>query len=327
MEGRAIRVDLPDGSFRRVPLNLLGSVVIHGAALVRSDVLTALAERGVPVVIRPGRGRGPSAFSGAGLAPFAHWREAQYAVYLDREKRLAMTRQVLLRKLRAYAEAARALPVNPDRAQARIHQALDRLDAAMEANGLRGVEGAAQAGWFESLRECIDAPWGFEARNRRPPRDPVNALLSLGYTLLQGAVGREVEQQGLDPATGFLHVPAPNRPALCLDAMEPLRPWIDLWVIETLSDLDPSDFHSSQTEGCRLGKTARGRFYARWERFAASGWPAGLVGPEITPTTGQGDGEDDAPGVVRTATHSLAANARQAVAWLRHDLSRIRETP
>ncbi|MEG2378060.1 MAG: CRISPR-associated endonuclease Cas1, partial [Clostridia bacterium] len=93
-------------------------------------------------------------------------------------------------------------------------------------DSMRGLEGAAAAayfGVFDQMLKCTDETLHFSGRNRRPPEDPVNALLSFLYTLLKNDVQSALEGVGLDSAAGFLHTIRPGRPALALDLMEELR--------------------------------------------------------------------------------------------------------
>jgi CRISPR-associated protein Cas1 len=120
---------------------------------------------------------------------------------------------------------------------------LDALRAAEaqveDAEGvevLRGVEGAGARAYFACYRQAFDAAWGFERRTRRPPKDPVNALLSLGYTLLGHALMTALEAAGLDPYLGFFHVEKYGRPALALDLVEEFRaPFVDSLVMRLIN--------------------------------------------------------------------------------------------
>lgn len=266
LEGGALRVELTHG-FRRAPLALLDRVVVHGAVPVACDVWRALAERGIGTVMLPGRGRGAVAFSGAGLAPFVPWRLRQYAAFMNAERRLEMTRAALRLKLDAFRRRAGKLPKGAESMRIALVRALDDIEVTRDANALRGVEGAAAARWFATLANNVSRRWKFSGRSRRPPRDPFNALLSLGYTLALSEVRMQVLAQGLDPALGFLHTPAPAREALALDALdalEPLRAAVDGIALTLLEHFELTDFTCSQADGCRLSKQARGRFYALW---------------------------------------------------------------
>lgn len=113
-------------------------------------------------------------------------------------------------------------------------------------NSLRGLEGAGSAVYFRCFNSLIQNPdFTFTTRNRRPPTDPVNSLLSLGYALLRHDIQSAVNIVGFDPYLGYLHVKHYGRPALALDLMEEFRPLVvDSMVLEALNRkvLNPSDF-------------------------------------------------------------------------------------
>ncbi|ANJ66667.1 CRISPR-associated endonuclease Cas1 [Halothiobacillus diazotrophicus] len=320
LEGESVRVTLAEGGFRRVPLNLLSQVVVQGTVPVASDVYRALAERGIGAVLLAGRGHQAPAFAGAGLTNFVGWRLRQYAAYFDAHAQRQMVRALLHMKLSVCAAAATMLPAeHSGRAHAAQSQALIQLAEAREVDSMRGIEGAAAAAWYSALGKAIDPIWGFSGRNRRPPRDPVNALLSLGYTLATATMANEVIAQGLDPALGFLHAPAPNRAALSLDLVEPLRALVDVFVLGLLSDFSPGDFSVSDQDGCRLSKAARSQFYRRWQ--VASGSAYGMIHvvlgqgqPVVDADVGLQDVDNPAAGV------SLAAACRLLVAHFRRAL-------
>ncbi|MCM8624108.1 MAG: CRISPR-associated endonuclease Cas1 [Candidatus Accumulibacter sp.] len=139
---------------------------------------------------------------------------------------------------------------------------------AVEA--LRGLEGAGAAAYFEGFAELLPARLHFNGRNRRPPRDPANALLSLGYTLLHAEAVLALYGAGLDPFIGFYHALDFGRESLACDLVEPLRVEVDQHALMLFRSekLRPEDFSSTQS-GCLLGKAGRARFYAEWEALAA----------------------------------------------------------
>ncbi len=125
------------------------------------------------------------------------------------------------------------------------------------------------AAWFALLSEVLGERWGFKGRNRQPPRDPVNALLSLGYTLMLGEVRHALMQAGFDTALGFLHQDYPGRESLPLDVLETFRASVDALVLAWLqhTPLDKSSFYYRESEGCRLSKASRPLFYAAWSQL------------------------------------------------------------
>jgi CRISPR-associated protein Cas1 len=120
------------------------------------------------------------------------------------------------------------------------------LDSATTLDELRGYEGAAGARYFKGFAACLPASFAFQKRNRQPPLDPVNALLSFGYTLLFYNIYALVRARGLSPYVGMLHSLRQGHPALCSDLIEELRaPVVDSLVTGLLNKLifTPADFY------------------------------------------------------------------------------------
>ena len=134
---------------------------------------------------------------------------------------------------------------------------------------MRGLEGAAAAAYFQGLAELLPERLHFSGRNRRPPRDPFNAVLSLGYTLLHGEAVIALYGAGFDPFIGFYHALDFGRESLACDIVEPLRAEVDRFAMRLFRSerLRPEDF-TSVDGACLLGKAGRGRFYVEWESAA-----------------------------------------------------------
>jgi CRISP-associated protein Cas1 len=134
----------------------------------------------------------------------------------------------------------------------RIDEILGRLDGCMEVESLLGQEGFATAQYYSSLRHVLKQDLGFTARLKRPPPDPVNSLLSFGYTLLVSDIQSAVSIVGLDPFMGFLHSNEQSRSNLVLDLMEEFRPIIVdslvLWLVNTRV-MTEDDFTRPDTPG------------------------------------------------------------------------------
>jgi CRISPR-associated protein Cas1 len=133
---------------------------------------------------------------------------------------------------------------------------------------LRGLEGAAAAMYFEAYFSAFAPALGAIGRNRRPPRDPVNAVLSLSYTMLYAQATAACWAAGLDPALGALHTLSHGRAALACDLMEPYRPLVDQWVWQLFRDgqLREENFGRDGSGACLLGKAGRSHFYLAWEQ-------------------------------------------------------------
>lgn len=262
-----------------VPLKLLERVVIRGNVKLESRLLGALADQGVGVLMLSGRqGRSQAMLFGAPHND-ARRRLVQYAWFGDSVARSRLSTWLVTAKVRAQKRSLRlALAERPDLRRL-LKPAIDRLDGALqrlnEDSGttsletLRGIEGAAAAAYFKAFTALFPPALAFTARKRRPPTDPVNACLSLGYTLLHFDAVKACHENGLDALLGFYHDPAFGRESLACDFIEPLRADLDamVWRLFRKRILSANDF-SDDNGRCLLGKAGRKRFYAEYELFA-----------------------------------------------------------
>lgn len=260
-----------------VPMKLLERVVIQGARTrLDSGVLTKLAEAGAATLLLSPRASRRVAIVLGAAHNDAAVRIAQAQRVTDAAWCLAWARPLVTAKIRRQrATLARAAEHRPDQrkplfdASATLERILPQLEHTADSAILRGLEGSAARAHFQGLAAILPPALAFTGRNRRPPRDPVNACLSLGYTMLHFDAVRAAHAAGLDPLLGFYHRPAFGRESLACDLIEPLRPAVDEWVWRLFANRDLREEHFSfDKSACLLGKTGRGRFYAEWERFA-----------------------------------------------------------
>lgn len=264
---------------RTVPLSLLDRVVIRAETVLTSGVLGAVAEAGISAVVFSGRRGTRLALVQGRPHNDAALRLAQYAKSLDPDWRLDWSRRLVSAKLlREQRLLQKALSMRPDRRKP-IYDALATLrplqERVQEEGGsldtLRGLEGAGQAAYLRAFTSLFPPSLGFRSRNRRPPRDPVNACLSLGYTLVHFEAVRAAYAAGLDPFLGFFHEPAFGRESLACDLMEPLRPQVDDWVWKQFRSRVLRREHFLVDKGrCLLGKRGRFRFYEGFEELLGS---------------------------------------------------------
>lgn len=263
-----------------VPLKLIERVVIQGAhTRLDTGVLLKLAEAGAAtLLLAPRAGRrvaivlGP-AHNDAAVRLAQGRRVMDDTFCTDWARQLISAKIRRQRRLLAKAETQRPDLRKPlfDARDALARIAVQAAEPAQSsAATLRGLEGAAARAYFQGFTALFAPALEFTGRNRRPPRDPVNACLSLAYTLLHFDAVRTAHTAGLDPLLGFYHRPAFGRESLACDLIEPLRPLADEWVWQQFATRGLRDEHFSRDKGaCLLGKAGRGKFYAEWERFAA----------------------------------------------------------
>ena len=278
LDARRLVIDEPGQKPRAVPLTLLERVVIQGRIGLDSALLGALGEQGVSVLLLSGRhSRRRGLMLGSGHAD-ARRRLAQYDLTSKMELRLGWSRELVSGKLRAQRRLLDdALHTRADLRKAltdgmaQIDSARAGIASAADLNVLRGLEGAAAAGYFGAFTRLFPGQLNFTGRNRRPPRDPVNACLSLGYTLLHVEAVRACHGAGLDPLLGFFHDPAYGRESLACDLIEPLRARLDRWVWALFRSRDLRKEHFTEDKGaCLLQKTGRRVFFAGYETEAPS---------------------------------------------------------
>ncbi len=275
MESKSIRVDSPGGHPERIPLEMIGRLILIGNPMVSCDVWRALAEQNIPAVLLPSRGGGVSAHMGAGLSATITTRIAQHMAAHDDKCSLSIAQWLLDKKLAAQEGVVKKLKNGKSELESictQIRNCRKGLQKADSQNSLMGHEGAAASAYFTAFAKILPEKWNFHGRNRRPPRDPVNALLSLSYVMTGGEVRRAILQKGLDPALGFLHVPQSGRESLVLDILEPLRPVVDWFVFQLLdSSLNLKHFTTNDQDGCLLNKKGRNVFFRAWAKWQEPG--------------------------------------------------------
>ena len=185
-----------------------------------------------------------------------HRRIAQYQAVCDPQRRLAVARALVDRKLdhqRAFLVRRQRRLRDPDVADATaaIRALRERLAHVEDLDALRGHEGAAARLYFGAFAKLItNDAFVFSGRNRYPPRDPVNAALSFGYTLLVSAMDGALRRASLDPYVGFLHEAGRGAGVLAFDLVEPFRPLVDRLVITLINrqQIGPEDFRKPLPE-------------------------------------------------------------------------------
>lgn len=273
LDGGAIVVRVGGEAAARLPLGGLERVVVRGARAIDPRLLTALWEQDAALLILSGRHGTPTARLLGRDHGDARIRLAQYALAHDPARRLEIGRAIVRAKLEAQRRLLLRLAARREdarhallRGAARVAAALAQTDTAAHRDALLGHEGAAAAGYIEALGAVFAPSLGFAGRNRRPPRDPVNAVLSLGYTLLHLEAARIAQIRGLDPLLGILHEPAAHRDSLASDLIEPLRPHVDAWAVELFRTRTlRADHFTRDGPACLLGKAGRQSFYAAWD--------------------------------------------------------------
>ncbi|MBC7222288.1 CRISPR-associated endonuclease Cas1 [Candidatus Bipolaricaulota bacterium] len=260
------------GILLKMPLEQVEQIVIVGNATVTAPLVAELLTRGIEIAYfsRAGEFLGRLVPETSKNVPL---RWAQFRAASDPEKSLAIARAIvkgkLLNQRTLLMRAAREGVSGLAGAVEDLKLLVARADRAQTLEELRGVEGAGSARYFKEWPNLIrKVGFRFPGRVRRPPTDPVNAMLSFGYTLLANMVFAACHVVGFDPYVGFLHMDRYGRPALVLDLMEELRPvLVDSLVLALINrgQVEPEGFETTLGGGCRMSRSTLRVFLEAWE--------------------------------------------------------------
>ncbi len=263
-----------------VRLNDVSDVAVFGAAYLTSPALAELMRRQIPVAWHSHGGWFRGVTAGVGHKN-VEVRTEQYRRSFDEDHCLRFARRLVEAKIvnqRTFLRRNwRGEPDGKTLALERLKVARKAARRAATTAELLGVEGDAAATYFRAFSGMLAppgteddevAPFRFDRRNRRPPADPVNAMLSLAYAMLTRQFANALATVGLDPYRGFLHAPRYGKPALALDLMEPFRPIVaDSVVLSVVNtgEIAAGDFVTAPT-GVALTPAGRRRFIGAYER-------------------------------------------------------------
>jgi len=257
----------------------LEGIVAFGRVHVTREALFLCVEQGIAVAWTTAGGKAIARV----VPPDARMADlalAQYRAHEEPARHLSLARGIVQAKILNAAEVLEDIQSNVP-GDARLSDAIAglkvgavRASAAETAESLLGIEGTGARTYFGAWGAGLRPPFAFLGRRRRPPPDPVNALLSLGYVLLGQRIEGALHARGLDPGIGFFHELRPGRPSLALDLLEELRhPLVDRCVQRAcnLQVLSPSDFEDDpeDTGGVRLTRPGLKAFLEAWEKTLA----------------------------------------------------------
>ncbi len=263
----------------RVPLHNLEAIVTLGFAGASPALMGACAKRNVALSFLSRSGRFLARVSGECRGNVL-LRKKQYFLSEDTEGRLDIAKSFIIGKLfngRWVLERAtrdHAMRVDVERLKlvsGRLKNAMEAVQTCGSMETLRGIEGEAASLYFSVFDELIlqqKETFSFQGRNRRPPLDEINALLSFTYTLLANMTASALETVGLDPYVGFLHTDRPGRASLALDLMEELRPvYADRFVLSLINKriVSPSGFFRKENGAVIMDDDTRKAVLSAWQ--------------------------------------------------------------
>lgn len=279
LDGENVVVNRDKQAIARYPLHTLSGILSFSYSGASPALMGACAQRDISLAFCSPRGKFLARVCGESSGNVL-LRRTQYRVADDPAQSCAVARNMIFGKLhnaRWSIERTRrdhGLRLDGEKllsASGQIKELLASVLASTELDQLRGLEGVGAAAYFGVLDEMIlqdKETFSFRGRNRRPPLDPLNALLSFAYTLLANDCAAALESVGLDAYVGFLHRDRPGRTSLALDLMEEFRPCMaDRFVLTLINNrmVNDSDFQCKEGGAVFMSDTARRDFLKHWQ--------------------------------------------------------------
>lgn len=272
LEGDTVCVMVEEEKRLQVPLHHLAGLVLFDHVMLSPALLGRCAEDGRSVIWLSGSGRFRARLEGP-VSGNILLRQAQFRAGEDTAQTLLIARAAVAGKLRNSRQLLMRGARESDQPEAKVAlvraakllaNQVRKIPAVGDLDALRGLEGDAARLYFQNLpwvmKPQVRADFPFECRNRRPPRDRFNALISFLYALVMGDCRSALEVVGLDPQLGFLHTVRPGRPALALDLLEEFRaPLADRLALTLVNRGQIQARHFDQREGGAVMLNDEGR--------------------------------------------------------------------
>lgn len=279
----ALLVQGGDGKKTRVPSEAIEAVVLASRAQITNDAMALCVSQHIRVTCLSSGGRVRFVVSG-GIGGNVLLRLAQHRAFSSDGERRRIASWIVAGKLancRRMIDAwASDATVGERRVMRRLERQIvncqERLPGTTAIDQMMGLEGAGSRAYFVALQCHLRAHGGtrgFHGRNRRPPRDPANALMSYCYGLLVSEAVGALDAIGLDPQIGFLHGVRPGRPSLALDLIEEMRPSVaDRFAVGTLTRnyLRDDDFSPSHGGAVFLSDQGRRNLFSAYEEYRSA---------------------------------------------------------
>lgn len=279
LDGENIVVSVERQECGRIPLHNLEAVVTFGYSGISPALLGKCAENNISISFMSRSGR----FLASVVGPYCGnviLRKTQYRLSDNEDSCIEIARNIILGKLYnsrwVIERATRDYPNSVDvvklkNVSARIKNSMQNISDCRNIEQLRGVEGEAATRYFSVFDDLIlqqKEDFVFNGRNRRPPTDMVNTMLSFSYTLLTSMVSSALYCVGLDPYVGYLHKDRPGRTSLALDMVEELRSvFADRFVLTMINKkiINKNDFILKENGAVVFNDNGKKKFLQSWQ--------------------------------------------------------------
>ncbi len=260
---------------QEIPAIKVDQIMVFGNAQITTQAMHFCLQERIPIYLLSGKGRFYGVVDSFDTDPVL-LQKAQFKKSDDPDFCLKLAQSILIGKISNSRTLLQRLARNRpseklNEAAQSLKRSLQHMAEAKDLDQARGFEGSAARTYFQAIQTLVDPAWQFSGRNRMPPRDPINALLSYGYTLLFYNVYSFIRARGLNPQVGYLHPLRVGHPALVSDLVEEFRALVVdpvVWnlVLNKKLSVDQFTTNSTSDQGCRINKLARTRFIHEMEK-------------------------------------------------------------
>jgi len=276
--GERLIVEKDDAVLLDVECHKIGAVLVFGNVQITTQAIKELFEHGIELAILTQKGK----LIGQLTSPTTKnigLRIAQFKRHGEDEFVKSFSREIVKGKIGNSLQFVRGFSYNHrevelNREMAELEVSLKTASGQPDLDSLNGVEGTAARHYFSAFRKMILGQFGFEGRRKHPSPDPVNALLSLGYTMVYNEISSLLDGMGFDPYLGYYHKPDYGRASLASDLQEEFRaPLVDRLTLYLINNrmVKESDFYRNpKGEGVQLTRDALKVYFAEYEKFMNS---------------------------------------------------------
>lgn len=262
----------------RVPIRNISSIIVGARCGISSGLIRESGKSNISIVWLNNSGTIANStliLHDAGVS----LRILQHELYKNKDFCLNWSKTIIEQKLNNSITVLKNVDIASKRQENKIQNActlleehIVNLQQTQTVQELLGVEGSAARAYYATYQELYTQEWWLGKRTRRPPEDPVNALLSFGYQRITAEASGALAACGLDPFIGYLHVIRAGRPALALDIIEPLRSiLVDCFTLNLIKNeiYNLDDFSKGIGNDFQLNDEARRKWYDHWQLYKA----------------------------------------------------------
>ncbi len=264
-KGEVLIIQKEERVLFEAPAKNFDTIFLFGNISITPQTIKLLMEDGIDLSFFSIRGKYAGRLS-APLGKNIHLRQKQFQLFSEPDFTLSMAKEIILLKMNLSLEMLRDAGKKRKNFQIppRMYGVKNNVASAKEPKNLLGLEGIFSKDYFEMYGKAFTATEAFQGRNRRPPKDPANALLSLSNSLITARLSSLLEGSGLDPYYGFYHTTEYGRVSLAVDLMEPMRPAFTERLTLTIMNkelLKPTEHFMFQENGVLLNEEGRRQFF------------------------------------------------------------------